>query len=131
MQNMTRLTAIELGALGLRGRQADRCEACAPLACQGWESMPGGFDTEPLRCVGTLRDSNDDDPTLSEYHPRGTHGWSADAPIALAWFPYNRCDVWMCSACGRPFLRYTEFGGYYTDERIRAVDPDLVVDARI
>ena len=93
MRTTPKLTAIELGALGMQGRQATPCEACAPLACRGWESMPGGFDAERLRCVGTLRDSNDDNPTLSEFHPRGTHGWSADAPIAPAWFPYNRCDV--------------------------------------
>ena len=31
--------------------------------------------------------------------------------------------------CPRPFLRYTEYGGYYQDERIREIDAALVVDA--
>jgi hypothetical protein len=26
-------------------------------------------------------------------------------------------------------LRYTEFGGYYVDHRVRALNADLVVDA--
>lgn len=29
--------------------------------------------------------------------------------------------------CERPFLRYTEYGGYYVDERIREVNPELIV----
>jgi hypothetical protein len=70
-----------------------------------------------------------EDPTLAEYHPGGTNAWSADAPIAPAYFPYNRCDAWLCVQCGRPFLRYTEFGGYYMEERIRELDARLVTDA--
>ena len=42
--------------------------------------------------------------------------------------PYNRCDLWQCKACPRTYLRYTESGGYYEDERIRALDPALVDD---
>lgn len=105
------------------------CPRCSALACKGWESVAGGFDRSGLRCIGTLRDPADDEPTLAEYHPAGTHGWSEDAPIALGWFPYNRCDAWQCVGCSRPFLRYTEFGGYYSDERIREVQAVLVVHA--
>ena len=104
------------------------CPVCAALVCPGWESMPASFDQSLLRRVGTLRRADDDDPTLTEHHPHGTHGWSADAPIAPAFFPYNRCDVWQCSACARPFLRYVEYGGYYQDERIRALDAALIDD---
>jgi hypothetical protein len=35
--------------------------------------------------------------------------------------------VWQCGACQRTYLRYTEYGGYYEDERVRLVDPALVV----
>jgi hypothetical protein len=31
-------------------------------------------------------------------------------------------------ACGRAFLRYTEYGGYYVEPRIRALDPALIVE---
>lgn len=105
------------------------CERCGSLVCPGWESLGGSFDRAALRRIGTLRHAHDDEPTLAEHHPAGTHGWSAEAPIAPAYFPYNRCDVWQCVGCARLFLRYTEYGGYYEDERIRAVDAALVVEA--
>jgi hypothetical protein len=120
------MTADDLVALANMPGARAGCSTCSPLACKGWESVPGGFERSSLQRVGTLCDPSDEDPTLAEYHPAGTHGWSADAPIALGWFPYNRCDVWQCVGCGRPFLRYTEFGGYYTDERIREVQADLI-----
>lgn len=102
------------------------CPQCTPLRCDGWESLPATFDQAQLRCVGTLCDPHIEDPTLLEYHPASTHGWSADAPIALAYFPYNRCTVWACTSCAKVFLRYTEYGGYYVDERIRAVNTALM-----
>jgi hypothetical protein len=34
--------------------------------------------------------------------------------------------VWQCAACGRPFLRYTEYGGYYVEERIRPLQAALI-----
>ncbi len=120
------MSAHELIALANAFDGHSGCPLCSALVCQGWESLPGGFDRSSVRCVGTLCHPGDDEPTIAEYHPTGTHGWSPDAPIALGWFPYNRCDVWQCIGCGRPFLRYTEFGGYYTDERIREVRADLI-----
>jgi hypothetical protein len=104
------------------------CPSCAGLNSPGWESIPGGCDTSHLRRVGTLRPADVDEPTLEEYHPGGTHAWSPDAPIAPAYFPYNRCDVWQCAQCGRPFLRYTEYGGYYVEERCRELRAGLVVE---
>jgi hypothetical protein len=102
------------------------CPACAALVCPGWEALPGTYDRAGLRAIGTLRRPEVEDPTLEEYHPAGTHGWSPTAPIAPAFFPYNRCEVWQCARCARPFLRYTEYGGYYVEERIRALAPALV-----
>ena len=89
--------------------------------------MPSTFDRRTLVCVGTLREPDAEEPTLQEYRPHGTHGWSSEAPVAVAYYPYNRCDVWQCTACRRTYLRYTEYGGYYEDERIRRVDPDNVL----
>ncbi len=119
-----------LDAHDLRALAADRpataCPRCAALVCPGWEAIPGTFDTGALRRIGTLRQPEVDDPTLAEYHPGGTHAWSPDAPIAVDHHPYNRCDVWECAACRRPFLRYTEYGGYYQEERVRALRAQLV-----
>jgi hypothetical protein len=103
------------------------CPACAAVRAPGWEALPGAFDASALRKVATLRQPAVEDPTLQEYHPAGTGAWSPEAPIAPAFFPYNRCDVWQCAQCGRPFLRYTEYGGYYVEERVRELDPAKVV----
>jgi hypothetical protein len=80
-----------------------------------------------LQHIGTLRDPAVEEPTLVEQHPSGTGYWSAQAPIALAGFPFNRCEVWRCPQCRRGFLQYTEFGGYYVDHRLRELDPELVI----
>lgn len=125
---LPRLDAEGLAALGRRADLSRPCPQCAELECPGWESMPGSFDRKKLVPVATLRPEGDEEPTLREHHPRGTHGWSADAPIAPAFHPYNRCEVWQCPACARTYLRYTEYGGYYEDERVRRVDADLVDD---
>lgn len=111
------------------GHPGTRCPACLAIHAPGWEALPGGFDASGLRRVGTLRHPDVEDPTLEEYHPDGTHAWSDTAPIAPTFFPYNRCDVWQCAACARPFLRYTEYGGYYVEQRIRELAADKVVDA--
>jgi hypothetical protein len=124
-------TAEELIALAQAQapRSAAACPRCQSLLCPGWESLPGTFDATQLEPIGSLRDPEAYEPTLEEYHPEGTSAWSPDAPIALGWFPYNRCDVWRCRACERPFLRYTEYGGYYVDERIRELRAEHIVAA--
>ena len=126
-----RLTAADLINLARRDPAQADCATCHTLVCPGWESLPVYFDGDKLRRVGTLRDAAVTDPTVEEFHPGSTHTWSPEAPIAPAFFPYNRCDVYVCVTCSRPFLRYTEYGGYYIDERIREVHADRVVDAAL
>lgn len=128
-ESLPRLLADDLRALAA-ARRPGRCGTCAPLVGAGWDSVPATFDASCLRRVGTLRNEQIEDPTLLEHHPRGTHAWSPDAPIAPAFFPYNRCDVWVCGVCARPFLRYTEYGGYYEDKRIRELSAELLDDAQ-
>ena len=123
------LSADDLRRLGAERRAGGRCPACGGLHCPGWEALPGGFDVGVLRQVGTLRDPDVDEPTVEEHHPGGTDLWSARAPIAPRFHPYNKSDVWTCATCGRAFLRWTEYGGYYREDRIRELDPALVVDA--
>ncbi|SAL59523.1 hypothetical protein AWB66_03342 [Caballeronia telluris] len=86
---------------------ARRAEARAPGPCgctktplDGWQSQPLSLDETQLREIGTLAPENDPEPTFSEYLPGKTNYWSADAPIAPRYFPYNRCGVWECSVCG-------------------------------
>ena len=123
------LTVAQLMTLAQAAPREEACHACQALVCPGWEAMPGSFARDALEHIGTLRDAAINDPTVVEYHPEGTHSWAPDAPIAVAWFPCNRSDVWRCKTCHRPFLRYTESGGYYSEDRIRELDARLIVDA--
>lgn len=121
------MNATELMALAGEADTSQACSACNPLRSPGWESMSGSFDRSSLLRVGTLRDPDLAEPTLEEFHPQGTHRWSPEAPISVHHHPYNLCEVWRCATCSRLYLTYTEYGGYYEDERVRQVDPARVV----
>ncbi len=102
---------------------------CALRRIAPWDSVPDGdWPAGQMIAVATLRDADLDEPTLLEFHPDGTRYESPDAPVALRFFPYNRCDVWHCGRCDQHWLRYTEFGGYYVDHRVRRLNPAQVVD---
>ena len=103
-----------------------RCSNCQSLTCDGWESIPGGFETKTLERIGTLR-VEDSPECWEEYHPNGTDLWSKNAPISIAFHPYNKSDVYQCNKCQSKYLRYLEAGGYYVDERIRRLDAKLIV----
>ncbi|MBB3178599.1 hypothetical protein [Variovorax sp. Sphag1AA] len=120
------LTEKEVRDFAARAASRARCGACTPLWRPAWESVSGATQINHLSNVGSLR-SEDAAESLDEYHPNGTYMWSPDAPIALGWHPYNQCAVWICKACDGAFLRYTEYGGYYQDERIRPLLADLIV----
>jgi hypothetical protein len=120
-----RLTADDLRRLPDPAATPPAC-ACAHLRCAGWESLTTPLGEPLLRHLGSLRDLQDAEPTVQELHEAGSRYDSPHAPIAPAWFPYNRCELWACRACGRGLLQYTEFGGYYVDHRVREVHPQLV-----
>jgi hypothetical protein len=103
-----------------------RCAACKPLSPPGWEALSAIAETGSWDQAGTLHDGGDE-LSLEEYHPDGTSYWSPDAPIALGKFPYNHCTVWVCRNCAGAFLRYTEYGGYYEEGRIRPLQEKLIV----
>lgn len=115
----------ELRASAAESAAQPRCADCAALWRPGWESVSGAMRLSHLESVGSLGAEATWD-RLNEFHPHGTQLWSPDAPIALGWHPYNRCTLWRCPRCAGTFLRYTEYGGYYEEERIRAVQPELV-----
>lgn len=123
---MLMLTAVDLKS---------QAEAKTPVACTcplrpcaGWESFTEDrWQKEQMQTLGTLRDPDVYQPKAEEYHPSGTRYASTDAPIAVNFFPYNLCDVFACTTCDKVLLRYTEFGGYYVDHRVRGVDAQLVV----
>ena len=112
------------------GHSAD-C-TCILKNCQGWESVSNDrWPAHQMQAKGTLREDPPEgqmEPTFEEFHPDGTRYDSPLAPIASKYFPYNRCDVFACTNCGCGVLRYTEYGGYYVDHRVRLIDTDLVIN---
>ena len=114
----------ELLTLALQQNE-QQCSHCASHDFSCWETILSTFDRDGLKTIGTLKHP-DADEIWDEYHPDGTTIWSENAPIAVSFHPYNRCTVHQCPACSTVYLRYTEYGGYYVDERIRVVKPELI-----
>lgn len=127
-KNLQLISAEELHAMATQ--MHDIC-TCALKICKGWESTPDArWPADQMRAVGTLRQELPEgqmELTFEEFHPNGTRYDSTNAPIAVDYFPYNRCDVFKCSTCQCAVLKYTEFGGYYVDTRARLVDPEMIV----
>ncbi len=105
--------------IALQALSSKAC-TCAVGACKSWESLPEErLPKEHLTCIGTLRDPEIYEPTFEQHHPDGTNYDSPNAPISVKHFPYNRCEAHTCKACERVLLKYTEYGGYYVDQRVR------------
>ena len=123
------LNAAMLLELAQRAEQRTAAPCmCTKTPLDGWHSQPLSLDETQFKEIGTLAPEGDPEPTFSEYLPGKTNYWSAEAPIAPRYFPYNRCAVWQCTLCSRLYLRYTEGGGYFVDRRIRAVQSALIED---
>ncbi|TFW18339.1 hypothetical protein [Duganella callida] len=105
--------------------------SCADARMLAWQPMPLALELEleQFEEVGTLVEDPFDEPTFKEYHPGATRLDSDDAPIAPRYYPANRSQLLRCVKCGRHYLRYTEGGGYFTELRIRALQPHLLADA--
>ena len=124
---LQRLTPAEVQALAeAHGTQA-HCATCASVLAPGWTSWPSGVPESTVEPLGALWLAGDDEPTLEELRPVGMDSWSPDMPISLKHYPANRCEIWACVHCHKPFLRYTEYGGYYVDKRVRELDPRRLV----
>ncbi|WGS54168.1 hypothetical protein LFL96_24375 [Paraburkholderia sp. D15] len=127
------LNAAALLALAREAEAKQEAGAPTPCSCtktplDGWQSQPLSLDETQFDEIGTLLPEDDPEPTFSEHLPGDTNYWSADAPVAPRYFPYNRCTVWRCASCARLYLRYTEGGGYFVDRRIRALRAALIED---
>jgi len=132
MQTLDYATLLRL-ARGANAVTAPCTCVAVPLAA--WQALPLSLELERFEDIGALfvdpYDQPHDEPTFAEYHPAGTHYHDADAPIAPRYYPCNRCTVARCTLCDRHYLRYNEAGGYFTELRIRALQPDLLVDAAL
>ncbi|NIA55399.1 hypothetical protein HAV22_17320 [Massilia sp. TW-1] len=126
---MNKIDFPELSQLAAASAAVTATCKCSAVPLLAWQKLPLSLDLDGLEEIGTLVDDPYDEPTFSEYHPQGTRYESEDAPIAPRYFPCNRSQVLRCQACGRHFLQYNEAGGYFTELRIRALRPELLIDA--
>jgi hypothetical protein len=124
------LTAEDIDRAAVLRGDAIACERCAPFASRGWEAFPSTVSEKSLERVGVTWDPEQPEPTVEEFHESGSSLWTAAAPIALHFHPYNRCELWQCRSCQKPYLRYTEYGGYYEEKRIRELRPELITHVR-
>ncbi|QTO46621.1 hypothetical protein [Burkholderia latens] len=129
MSALPYLDHAALLTLAAEAAAIDQPCVCTKTSLAGWTSLPLSLQHAQLVEVATLAPPGQPEPAYDEYHPAGTRYWSDDAPIAPRHFPYNRCNVSRCTSCARLFLRYQEGGGYFIDQRIRALDHALIVDA--
>lgn len=117
--------ASELRILQADSPTATPC-SCGLGPCPGWTSLTEErWPAAQMQAVATLRDPGIDEPTFEECHPQATRYDSPAAPVAVKFFPYNRSELWRCTACQRQLMRYTEYGGYYVDHRVRELAPEL------
>ena len=122
----TPFIASSLALRDIVDRPHNPCK-CSLARCAGWESVNDAqWPSQQLELVGTLRDPDLYEPGFEEHHPKGTRHESAEAPVSVKHFPYNRCEVFSCKQCSQHVLRYTEFGGYYVDPRGRRITADLI-----
>lgn len=124
----TPLTYAQLLQIARRASAVTQPCVCLAKPFTGWEGLPVSIKESQLLETGSLIAAEEEDLTLDEYHPDGTSYWSEKAPIAPQLFPYNRCKVFECVDCGRLYLRYAEAGAYHIEQRIRGLDPALMVD---
>ncbi|WP_347883993.1 hypothetical protein [Pseudomonas aestiva] len=102
---------------------------CLRRDLAGWAAWPVGYRETEFAQIGTLARYEPEDAIIAEYHPAGTHYWSADAPIALRFYPYNQSTVWRCLGCERLYLRHDDDGAYHVAPRIRLLQSALIIDA--
>ena len=126
---MQKLDFVALSRLAQASAAVTAPCGCIAVPLTAWQALPLSLDLRRLEEVGTLMDDPYDEPTFDEFHPAGTRAYSEDAPIAPRFYPYNRSTLARCMDCGRCYLRYNEAGGYFTELRIRALQPALLVDA--
>jgi hypothetical protein len=118
--------AAQLLGLCLSKEEVQAC-TCSLKNAQGWRSVSESDWPVHMIALATLQDPETLDASFEEFHPEGTRYDSPHAPVALGFFPTNRCTVFKCEKCKQCALRYTEFGGYYVDARARLLDPQLIV----
>ncbi|MGD1841443.1 MAG: hypothetical protein ACFB0B_11185 [Thermonemataceae bacterium] len=78
-------------------------------------------DQEKLTLLGAIEVAQ----AYDDEYPSEENYWSANYPIALAYYPYNGCDVYTDGKSY--FFVYRDFGGHAPEMRCRAIRQTLLV----
>jgi hypothetical protein len=105
------------------------CENLNATDCQcplkqhaGWKNIEEHrWPSEHMNRIGTLRDTQNMEPTFNELHPNNTRYESENDPVAVNFYPYNRSEAFHCAQCQQVVLKYVEAGGYYVESRARRI----------
>jgi hypothetical protein len=117
-----------LRTLAARSALFAQCD-CLRCDLRSWGGWPVGYHEDAFICIGTLAKYPAEEAIIAEYHPDNTQYWSAAAPIATRYYPYNQSTVWRCLRCERLYMRHNDDGAYHVERRIRLVQAELIVDA--
>ena len=90
---MPRIAFKSLMRLALASASVTKPCSCNKESLVAWRALPLSLELDRFEEVGTLFDDPYDEPTFAEFHPAGTRYDSDAAPIAPAFYPYNRCTV--------------------------------------
>lgn len=88
----------------------------------GWEALDRE-DKGKLTFVGELNMEG----TVEIKNTYVNEYWGADAPQALAYWPYHKADIYRYGEKGGLYFRYLEMGGHAAEERCRLVRRSLFV----
>lgn len=89
-----------------------------------WEKLAKEDDGK-LRLLGALE--NEGGPVHATEYKSSYNYWSPESPIALAYYPYNGCDVYQYKENGGIFFIYREDGGHVPEMRCRLVQRQLII----
>ncbi|WP_147320061.1 hypothetical protein [Chitinophaga silvisoli] len=87
----------------------------------GWAELEKA-DEEQLVLIGKF--DNEGGPTSNM--PYRDKYWQADAPIALAWYPFFGCHIYRYGQDGGLYFVYNEFGGHAPERRCRLIQRHLI-----
>ncbi|WP_188150487.1 hypothetical protein [Teredinibacter waterburyi] len=128
-QPLKKLNAAQLIDLAHEESDCAECAACTKEKFKSWSNISLEVKSN-ISPVGEFEDAEADikKNAYTELHPNGSNYWSADAPIAIHFYPYHESKINLCKECKAVLLTYTEFAGHAPQHRIRYVDKDLIVD---
>lgn len=89
---------------------------------RAWAKL--SIEKDFMRYLGRL--VPDDGTPLERMESYPGDYWAPDAPFALAYYPYNGCDVYQLMDYPSYYLVYTEYGGHFPELRARHVRKDLL-----